>query len=311
MPTPMVIDDTLTTYAQLIAPDWMKILKEAHGVAPIVETGALAGKYMKFDSKQCFIVPDTRRAVGGATQTAQWNGELVPFVLDPNALKIPVDLEIEVPLAGKTSDKIREVKTRTLLCQSANSFAAGTFRIVRDATKAAAGKGKWDSATVDPLAEIEEGIEAVEDGTGLTPNVVTLSKPMWRKIKKHPKVVARFPGKSNAITPQLIAEEIGDGDLTLEVVGGRGFEQAGLGGASVRTAPFLGNTCIIHYRDVMPSQYSPGFAATLSYDSAMLDGVYTYVNDEGTVEFIRVKWAFDVVIQSSLLAYRIDFAAGK
>lgn len=311
MPSPMVFDDTLTTYAQLIAADWMKVLKEAHSVAPVVETGALAGKYMRFDRKQCFVVPDTRRSAGGATQVAQWQGELVPFVLDPNALKIPVDLEIEVPLAGRNSDKIREVKTKTLLCQCANSFSASTFRKVKAATAAVAGKGKWASATVDPLAEIEEGITKVEDETGLTPNVVTLSKPMWRKIKHHPKVIARFPGKSNAITPQLVAEEIGDGDLAVEVVGGRGFEQAGLGNdaAAVQTQPFLGNTCLIHYRDVMPSQYSPGFCATLAYDSAMLDGVYSYTNDEGTIEFIRVKWAFDIVVQSALLAYRIDLTA--
>ena len=27
---------------------------------------------------------------------------------------------------------------------------------------------------------------------------------------------------------------------------------------------FVGNTAIVHYRDAMPSQYSPGFAATLA-----------------------------------------------
>ena len=310
MATPMVLDEILTTYAQLIAPDWQKILKEAHGVAPVVEVGALAGRYMKFDSKQAFLIPDTRRAVGGETQVAQWNGELVPFILDPNALKIAVDLEIEVPLAGKTSDKIREVKTKTLLGQCANSFSAATFRKVKASVAAEAGKGKWTSATVDPLTEIEDGITAVEERTGLTPNTVTLSKPMWRKIKHHPKVLARFPGKTSAITPQMIAEEVGDGDVALEIVGGRGLEQAGLGndGVTPNMAPFLGNTCLIHYRDAMPSQYSPGFCATLAYDSAMLEGVYSYTNNEGTIEFIRVKWAFDIVVLSSLLAYRIDLA---
>ncbi len=307
MPSPMVLDDTLTTYAQLIAPDWMAILKEAHSVAPVVEVGTLAGKYMRFDSRQAFVIPDTRRGVGGETQVAQWAGELVPFILDPNALKIPIDLEIEVPLAGRTSDKIREVKTRTLLCQSANAFSAATFRRVKAAVAATAGKGKWSSATVDPLDEIEEGIEAVEKRTGLTPNTVTVSKTMWRRIKKHPKVIARFPGKSNAITPQLVAEEIGDSDVRLEVVSGRGFEQSGLGGAAgAETVPFLGDTCLVHYRDTMPSQYSPGFCATLAYDSAMLEGVYSYTSPDGAVEFLRVKWAFDIVTQSALLAYRID-----
>lgn len=310
MNTPIVRDDVLTTYAQFIAPDWLKILKEAHGIAPVVEVGALAGKYMKFDSKQAFLIPETKRASGGETQVAQWNGELVPFILDPNALKISIDQEIEVPLAGASSDSLEQVKTKVLLAQSANSFASAIFAKVRAATTAAAGKGKWASATVDPLAELEEGMEAVENRTGLTPNVVTLSKPMWRKIKHHPKVLARFPGKTTAITPQLVAEEIGDGDLAIEVVQGRGLRQAGLGGAAVPAMEsFVGNTAIVHYRDAMPSQYSPGFAATLAYNSAMLEGVYSYMNDSGTIKWIRIKWAFDVVIQSALLAYRIDLTA--
>lgn len=303
---PMVMDDTLTQYAQFIAPDWMKVLKEAHSVAPVVEVGALAGRYMRFDSKQAFIVPNTLRASGGETKVAQWNGTLVPFILDPNALKIPIDLEIEVPLAGKSSEKLEQIKTKTLLAQCANSFASRTFEKIKEATTAAAGKGKWRSASVDPLVEIEEGITAIENSTGLTPNVVTLSKPMWRLIKHHPKVISRFPGKTNAITPQLIAEEIGDGDLAVEVVGGRGFQQAGLGDTGAETVPFVGNTALIHYRDAMPSQFSPGFAATLAYDSSMLDGVYSYINAEGTIKYIRVKWAFDIVLQSAMLVHRID-----
>jgi len=303
----LVPNDTLTQYAQFIGPDWQRAMKEALGIAPVVPTGAMAGRYARFDDRMAFLVPDARRASGGATQTAQFGGTLVDYILDPNALKIPIDQEIEVPLAGSTSTLLEQAKTRTLMSQSANAFSVAVFDTVLAATTAAVGKGAWDDASKDPLAEIEEGLAKVESDSGLTPNVVSISKPMWRLLKQHPKTLARFPGKSSAITAQLIAEEIGDGDLAIEIVQGRGFRSGNrTTKTGATTAPFMGTSVLVHFRDAMPSQFSPGFAATLSMDSNMLQGIYEYMSDDGTVKFLRAKWALKTVIQSTKLCYRID-----
>lgn len=304
----LVLNEALTEYAQFIAPDWKKVMAEALGIAPIVPTGMMAGKFARFDSKQAFLTPDASRASGGETATAQFAGEMVDFILDPNALKIPLDLEIEVPLAGSTSTLLEQAKVRTLLSQSANAFTVGIFDTVLNSVNAKADKGKWGDAAKDPLGELEEAIEEVEKKTGMTPNVISISKPMWRLLKKHPKTLARFPGKTTAITPQLIAEEIADGDLTIEIVSGRGFRSANLGGNKSVTVPFMGSSVLVHYRDFMPTQYSPGFAATLAMDTNLLDGVYDYLSPDGAVKYLRTKWRFKTVIQSKLLCVRYDYS---
>lgn len=304
----LVLNDGLTQYAQFIAPDWKKVMQEALGLAPVVPTGAMAGRFAKFNNRQAFLVPDARRASGGATQTAQFAAEMVDFILDPNALRIPIDQEIEVPLAGETSTLLEQAKTRTLLAQSANSFSVSVFDTILAAVSATAGKGAWGDASKDPLAELEEAFDAIESRTGLTPNVVSISKPMWRLLKQHPKTLARFPGKSAAITAQLVAEEIGDGDLAVEIVSGRGFRSANIGTKTATTTPFMGNSVLVHYRDAMPTQFSPGFAATLAMDSNMLEGIYEYMSDDGTTKYLRTKWRVKTVVQSSLLCYRIDLA---
>lgn len=305
----LVLNDGLTQYAQFIAPDWKKAMAEALGIAPVVPTGAMAGRYAKFNNRQAFLVPDARRASGGETATAQFAGEMVDFILDPNALKIAVDQEIEVPLAGGTSTLLEQAKTRTLLSQGANAFSVAVFDTVLAAVAAKAGKGAWGDAAKDPMAELEEALDEVEGKTGLTPNVVSISKPMWRLLKKHPKTLARFPGKSAAITPQLVAEEIGDGDLSVEIVSGRGFRSGNIGTKAATTVPFMGNSALVHYRDPMPTQFSPGFAATLAMDSNMLEGVYEYMSDDGAVKYLRTKWRIKTVVQSALLCCRIDLSA--
>ena len=113
----------LTDFAFSIMPDYLKVLAEAKRIAPIVATGALAGRYASFNTQQGFVAPSSKRAVGGITQDAKFAASMTDFVLDPNALKISVDNEIEVPMAGDNISIVEESKVTTLLAQGINSFA--------------------------------------------------------------------------------------------------------------------------------------------------------------------------------------------
>lgn len=305
----MIVNQDLTEYAHMIMPDYKAAMREALGLAPLTPTGSLAGQYMSFNSKQAFLVPDSRRANGGETASVQFSGSLVDFVLQANALKDVIDLEIELPLAGKGADTLRKAKVANLLSQGANAFSVSVFDAVLAATTAEAGLGFWDDASVDPLAEIDSLLSKVEDQSGITPNVLTLSKRSWRTLRKHPLVVKRFPGLATPITAQLIAEELGDADLVLETVGGRGFRTANVG-KTTESVSFMGSSVIAHYRDPSPGPMSAGFAATLTPDSNMVENVYEYTSDDGSKSYIRIKWAVKTVVKSTLLAGRIDLQSG-
>lgn len=305
----LIINQDMTDYAHLILPDYKRNMQEALGLAPLTPTGTMAGRYMAFNEKMAFLIPDARRSVGGETADAQFNGELVDYILQSNALKTSIDDEIEVPLAGVAGASLLEkAKVANLLSQGANAFTVSVFDKVISETTAAAGKGNWEDAAVDPLDEISEGFGKIEDNSCISPNVLSIAKPMWRMLVKHPKVIKRFPGKIGPITKELIALELGETDLQIEVVGGRGFRTGNLGAEGKVSVPFMGNSCFLHYREPNPGPMSASFAATLAQSDAMIENVYEYTSLDGTKRFFRIRWALKTVIKSKLLAYRIDKA---
>jgi hypothetical protein len=304
----MIVNVELSEYAHMIMPDYKRNMQEALGLAPITPTGTLAGQYMKFNSKQAFLIPDAKRASGGETASVQFNGTLEDYILQANALKDAVDLEIEIPLAGTGGNLLKQAKVANLLSQGANAFSIGVFDAVLGATSAIANLGKWTDAAVDPLEELNSLLSKVEDNSGITPNVITMSKRAWRTCKSHPKVKGRFPGIATPITAALIAEELGDKDLIIETVGGRGFRSANTGKSGTSTVSFMGSSVIAHYRDPNPGPLSAGFASTLALDSNMIENVYEYTSLDGAVSYLRIKWAIKTVVKSTLLAARIDLA---
>jgi hypothetical protein len=281
-------------------------MAEALGLAPLTPTGTMAGQYMAFNDKMAFLIPESGRSVGGETADAQFNGTLVDYILKPNALKTYIDDEIEVPLAGKGASLLERAKVANHLSQGANGFTVSVFDAVSAATAAAAGKGMWDDAAVDPLAELDAGISDIEERSGISPNVLSISKPMWRSLVKHPKVIKAFPGKVGPITKELVALELGETDLQIEIVSGRGFRTANLGKEGERTVPFMGNSAYLHYREPNPGPLSASFASTLAQSEDMIENVYEYQSPDGTRRFFRIRWALKTVIKSTLLVYRID-----
>lgn len=305
----LIINQDMTDYAHLILPDYKRNMAEALGLAPLTPTGTMAGQYMAFDDKMAFLVPDASRVAGGETADVQFNGRLVDYILKPNALKTFIDDEIEVPMAGVAGASLLEkARVANLLSQGANAFTVSVFDTVIAGTTPAAGKGNWDDAAVDPLAELDEGISSIEERSGISPNVLTIAKPLFRKLVKHPKVIKAFPAKVGPITKEMIALELGETDLQIEVVSGRGFRTGNLGKEGALTLPFMGNSAFLHYREPNPGPMSASFAATLAQSDAMIENVYEYTSLDGTKRFFRIRWALKTVIKSALLAYRIDKA---
>jgi hypothetical protein len=168
----------LTDFAFSIMPDYLKVLAEAKRIAPIVATGALAGRYASFNSQQGFVAPSTKRAAGGITADIKFAGSMTDFVLDSNALKASIDNEIEVPLAGDNISIVEESKVTTLLAQGTNSFAQDVYGVLKAGVSAHATFGKWGDATVDPIAQIDAAGLEIAAATGIYPNVCDITPQM-------------------------------------------------------------------------------------------------------------------------------------
>jgi hypothetical protein len=298
----------LTDFAFAIMPDFASVLSEAKRIAPIVPTGALAGRYAAFNSQQAFVAPKTKRAIGGVTADAKFAASMVDFVLDPNAIKISVDQEIEVPMAGANLSIVEEAKTQTMLAQGVQSFATGVYDLLKSSVAADGTYGKWGDSAVDPIAELDAAGLAIAAATGIYPNRCDITPQMFAKLRANPNVAKRFPGLAGAITPELIASLLSF-PCELKLITGMGLSSGGFGNDSATYAPLLGTSAWLYYSNPVATGLNASFAVTLSETRELMSGVYEYLSDDGTVKFLRTKWACKTVVQASGLARRIDLRA--
>jgi hypothetical protein len=52
-------------------------------------------------------------------------------------------------------------------------------------------------ASDDPIAKLDEQIEALATDTGRMPNRLVIGLPLWNKLRNNAKVIARFPGAAS------------------------------------------------------------------------------------------------------------------
>jgi len=81
-----------------------------------------------------------------------------------------------------------EVLTETLFMTTSNWANSATPSVL------------WDVyATSDPITDIETAIDAVESGNGYSANTMILAKNVWKKLKHHPKLLARLSNDTKRI----------------------------------------------------------------------------------------------------------------
>jgi hypothetical protein len=296
----------LTDFAMGIMPDYRKVLEEVLFFAPVVPTGVLAGRYPEFNNLQDFAINDTKRVSGGSTADAKFAGTMTDFTLQPNALQIGVDQEIEVPMAGGNILAVEQAKTHTLLAQSVGSLASDVYSLLKTGRAAHATYGKWSDANVDPLDELEAAAIEIYEATGLWPNHIDITPQMWRYLKKHPLTLKRFGGKNAAINMQDVGNEVGIPDMQL--VTGAGLSSGDFGQTTAAFQPMLGKAAWVYYSNPMASGQNATFAMTLTRDLDMLGGVYEYMTADGTVKKLRLAWFVKPVVVSSALARRIVYS---
>jgi hypothetical protein len=297
----------LTDYAFGILRDNEKLLAEVKRIAPVVPTGALAGRYPEFNNLQDFAVTDTKRVAGGETAEAKFAGKMVDFVLQPNALRTGLDYEIEVPMAGGNAGSLELAKTHSLMSQAMGSLALGGYTVLKSGRAAHATLGKWSDPNVDPIDEIEAAAIEIYEATGMYPNKCDITPQMWRYLKKSSLALKRFGGKSGSMKMEDVGAEAGD--LDMQMVKGAGLASGDFGQSSATFTPMLGVACWVYYSNPIASGQNATFAMTLARDADLLGGVYEYMTEDGTSKKLRLAWFVKTVVQSAALARRIVYSA--
>jgi hypothetical protein len=192
-----------------------------------------------------------------------------------------------------------------LLAQGTNSFAQDVYSVLKAGVSAHAIYGKWGDSTIDPIAQIDAAGLEIAAATGIYPNTVDITPQMLQLLRANPNTVKRFPGVAGGITLEMISACLSF-PCTINIITGMGLTGGGFGNASASYAPLLGTACWLYYSNPLATGQNASFACTLSLTRELISGVYEYMSDDGTVRYLRIKWACKSVVQSASLARRID-----
>jgi hypothetical protein len=298
-------DVQLTNFAHGIAPDFTSALAEI--MAPQCIAPAASGNYIAFDDDEAFRYIDTQRAIGGDMAMIQLPSSAPTFNCNPHALGIGIDAFEKERVGEAGINMLRESKVRTLVSRNALSREKRVFDAYAAGVTAESGPGAWTSAAVDPIAEIDEIIAAVATQTGQSKIDVVIGLGALQQMRKHPKVIARFPGanmvnvNASAIAGLLIfpcAVHVAMLPIATEKSG------------KTAVKGVIGNTevyALISQKN--PSPYDPSAAKTFTTTLGQVTGVGV-VEKPPFSEINFVSWSEHIKITGSQCVKRITATLG-
>lgn len=289
---------TLTNYARGLAQDISASL--ANFLAPEVVVPAATGQYKSFDDKNTFQVVDTSRAVGGPAKRLEFAASDPTYNCLPQALEIAID-DHERDEAGESDPlRLEEAKTQTLVSSAVTSHEVKVFTALGDLAAAA----NITLATDDPVAKIDDHIEALARDTGRMPNRLVIGLPLWNKLRNNAKIIARFPGAASVgVTMAQFASLLLNPSIDVRV-GILSKDTAKLGVAK-NTVNIVGLQLVLFHASQSPTLYDPSFMKTFRMRRGGVDVVRTYRDDSARSDILAVDWSEDIRVTSAVCARKL------
>jgi hypothetical protein len=289
---------TLTNYARGLAQDISATL--ANFLAPEVVVPAATGQYKSFDDKNTFQVIDTSRAVGGPAKRLEFAASDPTYNCLPQALEIAID-DHERDEAGQNDPlRLEEAKTQTLVSSAVTSHEAKVFA----ALTALAAATNITLASDDPIAKIDEQIEALATDTGRMPNRLVIGLPLWNKLRNNAKVIARFPGAASVgVSMAQFGSLLLNPSIDIRV-GILAKDTAKLGAAKANVN-IIGQQLVVFHANASPTLYDPSFMKTFRLRRGGVDVVRTYRDDSARSDILAVDWSEDIRVTSSVCARKV------
>ncbi|MDR2673849.1 MAG: hypothetical protein LBC18_03030 [Opitutaceae bacterium] len=276
-------------------------------LAPTVGVSAPVGFFKKYSEKSRFLVPDTRRASGGAAVRIGWSASDATYNCHPHALDVPVD-HIE-----KDAD---ESVIQEAAALAAEIGALSHEKIVSETALAAVGAGESISLAtekLDLIATLDEKIisiiKAAKYGSLMGVGIL-FGAAAWVKFKNHKSVSGKFTvgiGTKGLINPGV--EDVGG--LLL------GKPEARVSMMVYDSAPegkdedikfVLENDILLFARHSNPTRRDPSFMKTFRLNGKwMVPG--TYETEDGRGEVLKMDWSQDVQATNPNCAKRLVLTA--
>lgn len=300
-----MIDPVLTTIAQ----GYSNTGLVAEYLFPHVEVSKMKGKVPVF-GKEAFIVRETERALrADSNRIAASGNDFVEFETIERDIEVAIDyLEEEESLSyskyeQRVTKELMDVlmlgkeKEAAELAQNADNYVSGLKKVIT-------ALDAWDDytlETVDPIADIKAGMNAIRQLIGRLPNTMIIGETSYRALMNHPSVLekVKYSGLTK-VTKDILREltEINDIHVGLSVYSTDGETFSDVWGDNV----------ILAYVDKNEkqnrSEFNPSYGYTFQREGK--PEVDTYYENGGKIKVIRNTDNYCIKVTSSDAAYLIS-----
>jgi hypothetical protein len=282
-------DPMIKEYAQGAAQDAMKLLFVADYLAPRVNVSTLVGRFKKYDQKNRFRIPNTRRGLNGLASQIGFTATDSTYNANINALDFPID-NIEKMEEGDLGNIVREAADMVAEV-AALSWAN---EVVTAAVNAVEAVSPALTSGVDPVKVIDGYILALLKTTltgGALGVRVLFGATAWLNFKNHPLVTAKFIRTlKSSEQPQVTTEMASSLFLTNpDVQVSYGVYDTAAEGLAAAPAFVLDDTIVIFMTKPNPTRLDPSFMKTFApRGQFMVPG--SYVKPDGRGECLKFDW---------------------
>lgn len=285
----------------------------AETLAPIVTVPKQADAYYIWNSADAFRTEDDKRAPGTKANEITWSVDTATFYCENYALahKIPYeDIEnADAPqLLTERSGRLMRIKDKLYLnweyrvAQQVNSGSnVGSYSGVGS---------NWSAQTTgksDPIGDLNDAINNVEDSTGYKPNRVIFGKTAWRLYRNHADVRdfvfgSAGTGKNGRLVTLEHVKSIHEVDIV--TVGGAYYNSADEGQSQSLTKIWDTNV-LVYYAPTAPTKDSPSFMYSFRWNKVMTMQAQIFQLDENGAEKVQLGYYQDEKITGANLGFLI------
>lgn len=239
----------------------------AENLFPTVPVAKESGQFFVIDPlRDRFRNYDDIRAPRSEARLVEWATGKQTYAAEEHAIAAAVDdreksqavdpLQPEQEAILTATDALhlgREIEV-AVLATTSGTYPAGNVI-------ALAAGARWDTATGDPVADVETGKEKVRSITGHRPNTIILPSAVYAKVRLNATVVTRIQYTSlGVLTPMLLAQLWDIGNV---VIADSVQNTAALGQAAV-IGDVWGKNVVLAFVNKTPALRSLSFGYTFS-----------------------------------------------
>jgi len=178
-------------------------------VIPFVDVAKTSDKYMTYDKKDAFTVPETVRGPTDTANSVDWAASTGDYSCVDHALNrfLPnaqvANSDPGVDMRRRTTDLITELIL--LKYEQAVATLTTTAGNYSGQITTLSGGDQWDSYST---SDVLSNIETARAGCFYSPKLCFMGYEVWAVLKQHPQILDRVSGGSTNASPAMVTKAL-------------------------------------------------------------------------------------------------------